>query len=478
MSLTVNDQAFVLGRPSFTSRNYCTAGNSSASLLVPAGFEASYLKTEEPSDTAILNTVDPKHTQWYFDFAGVKTTIDTFAIINPNMSPNGKYRFIGSLSAGSVKTPDTLPPNAILTSVNMTGAVGNIDEDIYSPDGLYVGPTILSSDWGLRLGWATPANTPITGYGMAQIVIRAGLFANGLGATNPTTYPKMEVELWESGSLIKVLGERAVSESSQIFIFPFNPTDLAAASLANIEVQIFFSPGVSPSGNQYAKIEAVQLYTEHTVHDYDTGWIDSPLGQFEADLDGVQPTKSLHHLLTDITTFYDIISFNLLLCDDHATYPLVSETSDFPSISGVPVGLIAHPASFTQVGIVVSGAKLSLTIPASSPSFYAIPDVQEIEGETLGGQTYGADRSTKRSTGLIDFNVTREVAAKFFDKMWRAGHSGAFYVAFEPGVEPKYQMLSAFWATLVSVSSPVSAGSYNANGEMLMNFSAEFQEKL
>lgn len=85
----------LLGFPDVIARPYCTAATSGASLLVPAGFEASYLKTPEPSDLGRLTTYDPMHTQWVMDFNSVPSDIEGLALINWNASPSSYFRFSG-----------------------------------------------------------------------------------------------------------------------------------------------------------------------------------------------------------------------------------------------------------------------------------------------------------------------------------------------------------------------------------------------
>lgn len=468
----------LLGFPNVIARPYCTASTSGAALLVPAGFEASFLKSEEPSDLARLATCDPMHTQWVFDFNGIPSDIEGLALINWNGSPTSYYRFSGGPGAGAVNQPTAQAPNAMPTFTNVTGGVTNVDEAIYSPDALFVGPTTLSSPWDCSFSWGPLAHTPVQGTAMAQFVLRMQLFGNGAGLTAPLSYPKLEIWLQESGSLVAKLNSRAVTETGgQVFIFPFNPALLTDPTGANLEMFLACSSGLSASGNTYAKLESVALYYEWSIG-VDTLWLPAPFATFGEDADGPQPTKSVHHFTTPGTGWENLLSLNVRILDDGCVN---DPHSLIGTGTGVPVGLIPRrPDGFVQAGAFCAGGVIAPDLGIRNGEGPAVKVITEgVPGLTVGGQTFGADQFRRRSCDMVDFYATRDEAMEILDRVtWRKGQSGAFYVALEPEVAGQYQMFTSFWATAKDHSPPRKHGRYKATGDMGFTMGLSFEEKL
>lgn len=375
--------------------------------------------------------------------------------------------------------PVAQAPNAMPTFTNVTGGVTNVDEAIYSPDGLFVAPTTVTSPWDCRFTWGALAHTPLQGLAMAQFVVRVQLFGNGAGLTSPSTYPKLTVTLDESGSLVLNLGSRAVTETGgQILIFPFDPAVLADPTGANIEMSLGCSIGQSASGNTYAKLESVALYYEWVLPGPDTKWIASPLSTFGIEADGPQPTKSVHYFPAASTGWDDLLSVNVRILDDGC----VDNPHVFaPTATGVPVGLIPRrPDGFVQAGVFCAGGVIEPDLGIKNGEGPAVRILTEgVPGMTMGGQTFGADQFRRRSCEMVDFYTSRNEANEIMDRIvWRKGQSGAFYVALEPEVAGQYQMFSSFWTTAKDHSPPRKRGRYKATGEMGFIMGLSFEEKL
>lgn len=466
----------ILGAPNLTAEAYTTVSTTGFAGLSPVGMEPSYLKTEEPTDIARLTLLDPKHTQFLIDFAGLDSIISAFAPVNHNIAPGGRVRLIGWFNAATPWVYQVQAPNAIAASTNITGGVTNVDEAIDTPDGLVITPTAPTSLWLARFSFASLSFTPDTREDMGAFVLRARLNATGAGATAPISYPKLTVDLWENGTLKKTLGYRAVTRSTaggQVLIFPFSFSDLTAPSGVNLEVTVTCTVGASVSGSQFISLEALALYYEKDpsiagLTLQDSGWFDV-LGKVPK-----APSANFHAMWTS-QPWTGIQSVVLVIQTDQAAHDGMVRTQD----DTVPVGAISAPDSFVQVGTLPLGlAKVLDDGVRKHGGPKARPVSTPLGSSTAGGQTYGADAYRRREMRGLDLRVSRdELAWLQYEIAYKKGETGAVYVAMEPDVELGYQVFTAFWGT-ADIGEPVADGKYKPGGGMKFALSASFIEKL
>lgn len=467
----------ILGLPNHTAQPYMLAGVADAAYE-PAGMEADYLRTEEPTDRARVTTLDPRKTQWGFESRGLPATYDGFALVNHNLYPGSQVRWIGTAD-GLLHhlEPYRLAPNAILGSTNLSGTVAAVDEEISSADGIYVGPTTSGpsplGQWFVRFGFPALAVTPHAGIDMLAFVLKMRRQFTGAGAVLPRTVPTVTIRLYEAGALRRLLGRRAVtSQDGQLLIFPFSVADLATASGADIECDLSVTPGASDSGGSYAELDTLSLYYEGPFGGvFDSGWV-----TFLAD---PRPAPSfapryVHHFPSVAPT--TMTGYSVLIRSDQAVHdPPTTNVND-----ETPEGAANNPASFVDAGVSVAGvaARPAVGIMRGGGPAPRI-EVVELSGVSAGGQSYGADSVRRLVTEPMELIVTRDELNLLQDQIaFRRGRSGGFYVAMEPDVAAIYQARTSFWATLKEMSAPTAHGRYKADGSMRFRVTVSFAEKL
>lgn len=455
-----------LGLPNFSALDYVTVATTGASGLEPALMGASRLKTEEPTERARLTTLDPQHTQWAFSTSGVPVSPIGFHIINHNLAGGGQLRVIGNFLGSVVNAPSILLPNAILDSSNMTGVVGSIDEDIYTPDGNVIGPTTASSAWTVRLGFPTPGAQPLGGSNMMCWVFRVRRIAG----SSLVYYPVVWASLYENGSLVRALGWRAVTESAsggQIFIFPFSLSELANQTCANIEVLLSFTPG-SGTGGQHAVLESLALYYETVALSKDTGWFTV----VEDDRQGPALRKKDYPIAVE--GWDDLLGYTVMFRSDQSVHnPSLVVIDDFDE---VPSGVIARlPKSFVQAGVVNAGDGVvcSEGIDHKHKS-RANVEVMDVTGETGSGRTYGTDAWRRIKADGMTFYLTESELDTLRDQLpLRRGHTGAFSLILNPD---SLRQTDSIWCTLREFGEPEWIGV--EGGVDYYAVSMSFEEKL
>lgn len=469
----------ILGLPNDGAQAYTTFGTNIAGTP-PAGLEAFYLGTEEPSERSRIPTLDPLNTQWLASTSGIQREIDGLSIVNHNFRAGSQVRFLGGTYTGIIQyTQAQLSPNAIASSTNLAGVVGNIDETISAPDGLIVGPSTTIADWNVRVSFPNFSPIPLLGYSRACFCLVVHLVSAG----GDLTYPRLDCELWENGVKISSLGWRAVSQATQILTFPFDFASLPGhIDGRDLECKILATEGGTGVGLTYCTLDALVVYYEtatpasgadYLAHGWDSGWIDVP-GDVRPSQS--QPTRSIHYIPT---TPWGVTSgpaaFVLMVRADNTTHNPLN-----PGLL-VPAGAtIVFPDTYVQAGVWCFGAGLICSSGAKNDLKYFTPASQNLgQGQTIFGQTYAADEFRWRAGEPINLIVTRDELKTLQDQLgWRRGHSGAFYVALEPDVDISYQVFSSAWCTLISMSTPQELGAYRQDGQMLYTITVQFQEKL
>lgn len=454
--------------PNLGAKSYCTVESPAASAgYVPAGMPLSNLKTEEPSEPTRITVLDPLYTQLALTFKKTGKDVGGAGLWNIKLSPWGRYRFISQSGLSfSESAPDAIP-----SSTNMSGVVGNIDEAISSPDASYVSPTVTTSAWDFQLDFATPGVAPAFGGTKAMFVVRAIL----VGA--PTTrYPRIAVNPMAGASSQGPVAVRAVSVSTgtgQVFIFPFNlEAGVYAANGSDIRMFASMEPGDSGS---YAKIDAAWLYTESTTPPtYDSGWLDSPTGSY-TDEDGPQPATGIAYWPS--SAWASVTAVGLLIADDQTDH----DPNEGTAGNGIPIVNISQtPTGYIDAGVFLAGPAVVLSrgIRHGSGPLTRIL-VEERGGVTEGGQTYGTDAFRRRAL-TMDLLVTQDELLTLQNRLpWRRGHSGAVLFSADPDLGVLRQQFLSFLATVREMGdgAPLPVR-YASDGTMLHSVSLSLEEKL
>lgn len=472
----------ILGLPNEGTQPYSSFGTDGV-VSVPDEMGPEWLGTEEPSDKARILSIDPLHTQWTFTTNGILRTIIGSSLVNHNLTGGSQVRFLGS-SLYSALTPLTLlqkAPNAIASSTNTVGSVGNVDEPLSSPDDLVIGPSVVTNLWDVRLRWPSfSPDFPRLGSSMACFSLLMNIEYTGDGAVAPLGLPRVDVQLWENGVLVSDLGYRGVavgltSPASQMFTFPFDFASLAHSDGRDLECKIFCTPGTSVSGGSYVNLEAITVYYESasaaTYGDWDSGWLTISEDSRPSPL---QPTKSFHYI--PITPWTNVSDMVVMVRTDQVIHSPLA-TGGARIVAGA---ISANPSLYVDVGVWCMGDGVACSLGAKNDLKYLTPMTQGLgQGQTIGGQTYAADEFRWRSSEPINLIVTRDELKVLQDQLgWRRGRAGAFYVALEPDVDIGYQTFSSAWCTLVAISPSQEIGAYRADGQQLYSITVQFQEKL
>lgn len=437
-------------------------------LTAPAGFEEEYLQTEEPSDTARIPTIDPLYSMWSCDFQSSFKDVYGLATINSNISPWGYYRYFSS-SGGGLYT--VLNTTSIATSNNRTGNVTDVDEAILTPDSLYMSPTTTTSDWSVRLNFSTPGSSPITGTARGLIVLNVILVGTPL-----VKYPRVSVDLYQSNVFLQSLGYRAVTRSSgsQTFIFDFDPVVLSNSNGSSMSALISFQPG---SNTSYGKLDTARCYVITATAEKDSNFINSPSYLNPSRESITKRSTSFHYF--PVSPWLDITNVYFQIVDDQ-----VDHSPDMGnSVSGIPINNVKSPESqlYTQAGVWVAGGTLEFNpgLTPKEPGSVGIA-IQGVSGNTLGGQSYGANTWIRRKTGPLTIYCTRAEADLFMEHVpWLKGNSGAFYLSMDPDIDQQHQKFQSFWATLLGgVERPEIPSFYDSGSDSLYSLKCEFQEKL
>ena len=474
------DKMTILGLPNYVGEAYTTVSAPAVGGLVPTGLEASWLKTEEPSEVARLASLDPLYTRWFATFGGLTHAIAGLAIANHNIYDGGQVRFLGYTGGNDPASPTaagTAAPNVIASQNNTSGTITVVDETISTDDGLALVPVVSNLNWWARFSWPVlNAGIPLPVGTESYFVLRMICLASGAGAADPTAWPCVTVSLYESGVLIRQLGKRAVNVGGtfgQIFVFPFAFSELAAPDGSNLECRVDATPGTSLSGNQYAVLGAIRLYYEAPTsgtHTYDSGWITVP---GDGSPRKQEPTRSLHYF--PAVPWSSVSGVTMIVRGDQSR---ISPPTDFAG--RVPVGAVKVADQFIQAGVWCAGFAFASErgLRRSGPN--AGPAGEGFGGRAAAGQTYGADAFRFREADPVEVLLRRSEVDFLQEELgWRRGFSaGAFYVVLEPNVSLEQQRMTAFWATLRGMGKPVPFGRYKPNGEMLFAMSLRFEEKL
>lgn len=150
---------------------------------------------------------------------------------------------------------ERLAPDAILASVNLTGAVTAIDEDPDSPDASWLTRTSANTDTDVRVSFPTP--TPdLTGTQEFRVRVRK---------TSEATAPTATVELWQAGSPVSTLvAATTISSTAGVVLAgTFDPTGLDPAS---IECRVVGTVGGgSPSKRATVEVGAIEWNAQYVA---------------------------------------------------------------------------------------------------------------------------------------------------------------------------------------------------------------------
>ena len=397
------------------------------------GMPLTNLATEEPSDLCRLETVDPSKTWWRAELAypiggdGYNWPIRGIGLANHNLERVSEYR-VRVFAHGDSSSIQVLPPNAIALSSGWSGAVTDIDDDPFAPDG--TAGTISTASGYVLLDFATPTSW-VTGAKRHVVVIRAKA-SSAKGCT-------FSAYACESGAQRVTLGTgQQLGSSYRNYVFTFDPATVTAA--ANFQVKIVGTGDVG-TGGKTLLIDAVQWQADVTTATPvgDSGWLsvpapakDSTFGSTYPDEIGLEPSASLGHLFSadNAGGVVEVMVRNLRVEAD-MSYVAASASS-----------------GYTQAGCLVAGPALQPTYAPVLGDVLLVRDPSS-KAQTLGGADYGSSRRRRRIAPVRLAALSAAEGWGLFERLdWMIGTRGALLVMLFPEATDQSLRLGTFWATI------------------------------
>ena len=115
-------------------------------------------------------------------------------------------------------------PDTIAVSSNLSGVIGDIQDDPDSPDTNWMVASGNSSNVDVRVTFQTPTGNPTVGAGLQTFQAYVRQFDTG-----QTGDPNCRIELCENGAIIRAGSETSVTGSGQLISFTWDASVLATA---------------------------------------------------------------------------------------------------------------------------------------------------------------------------------------------------------------------------------------------------------
>lgn len=152
-------------------------------------------------------------------------------------------------------------PDVILAMTELTGVVGDIQDDPDSPDGNWLVATGNNVNTNVRTSFPTPSGSPIIGADLQEFRVLVRQFDEG-----QTGVPTARIELWEGGILIRAGADADVPQGGVVLSFTWNASELSTANGSLVECKIVGTKaGGSPSKRNTVDIGAVEWNVEYSV---------------------------------------------------------------------------------------------------------------------------------------------------------------------------------------------------------------------
>ena len=160
-------------------------------------------------------------------------------------------------------------PDAVLASAELSGGVGDIDDDPDSPDGNWMVASGNNVNVDVRTSFPTPTGSPTVGADLQEFKAWVRQYDEGQGGT-----PEVRIELWENGNLVRAGNDENVTTSGHMVSFTWNANELGTADGSLVEMKVVGTKaGGSPSNRNTIDVGAVEwnvAYTAGVTTHYET----------------------------------------------------------------------------------------------------------------------------------------------------------------------------------------------------------------
>ena len=159
-------------------------------------------------------------------------------------------------------TAETKSPDAILSQTNLSGAVGDIQDDPDSPDGLWLTASGNNVDTDVNVSFPSPTGDPKAGADLQEFRAYVRQFDTGQSGN-----PDARIELWENGSLVRAGGETSITGSGQVIAFTWNATELGTADGSLVECKVVGTrSGGSPGARNTVEVGAIEWNVDYVIN--------------------------------------------------------------------------------------------------------------------------------------------------------------------------------------------------------------------
>ncbi|MDH3194745.1 MAG: hypothetical protein OEL78_00380 [Hyphomicrobiales bacterium] len=235
-------------------------------------------------------------------------------------------------------TAQRLAPGALLVQTNLTGAVGDIQDDPDSPDAAWLTAASVA-DVEARVSFPSPTSNLTAGAGRQEFRILAR--QNASGGNNPS----VTVELYENGAPVSTLisGQTISSTTGIVLSGTWDAASLASISGADVECRVLGNrAGGPPANRRTVEIGAIEWNADYTV----AGIAGSLTATEASDAAAIAGDLDIAGLLTasesaDTTALAGAIEVTGILA--------ASEASDTAAIAGATANGITGSLAATEV---------------------------------------------------------------------------------------------------------------------------------
>ena len=290
-------------------------------------------------------------------------------------------------------------PDAILAQTNLTGVVGDIQDDPDSPDANWLTASGNNVNTDVRTSFATPTGSPTVGADLQEFRAQVRQFDEGQGGT-----PTSRCELWENGSLVRAGSNTSVPDGGIVLSFPWDASELATADGSLVEVKVVGTKsGGSPGNRNTVEVGAVEWNVAFSAGtNVDAGVVAMLLPEQAATLKA------------DISLTAAVASLGL-------TEFIPTLATDISFTAGVDSIILTAQAAEVKPGVIINALTkaLMLTVPNATvltdvsltASLAALTVVTQQTTVTLGIQINAASVAVAISPQSASLNIQMAVAA-------------------------------------------------------------------
>lgn len=145
-------------------------------------------------------------------------------------------------------------PDAILEITNLSGVVGDIQDDPDSPDGNWLVASSNNVNTDVRVSVPTPTGNPTVGADAQEFRVLLRQYDENQGKA-----PDGRIELWENGVLIRAGSDISIPDGGIVVSFTWNASELGTADGSLVEIKVVGTKsGGSPSNRNSTEVGAVE----------------------------------------------------------------------------------------------------------------------------------------------------------------------------------------------------------------------------